>query len=159
MQYLTKTWRQYPIFKWFLVLFTCTGLLLPLALWAKVPIPLEVETKSPDLAGVQEALIGGFVDIIQATLEVQETDYMEFILTPNGFITNVEHRCAITFQSRKGGLMIKAVPFDVVNGQAVEVLDFGVRKGVFLIIEGAAQEMDYDIEMAEMGGLGGFGGF
>ena len=55
--------------------------------------------------------------------------------------------------------MIKAVPFDVVNGQAVEVLDFGVRKGVFLIIEGAAQEMDYDIEMAEMGGLGGFGGF
>ena len=43
------------------------------------------------------------------------------------------------------------------NGKRVEVLTFGVRKGVYLVIEGAAQEMDYDVEMG--GILGDFGGF
>ena len=141
-----------------LKLFAFLGIFLPFALLAAPPIPLEVESKTQDLAGLQEAIKGGFEDIIQAPLIQRKADYMEFLLTPNGFITNIEYRCAITFyQGKKGGILIKAVPFDIVNGKRVEVLTFGVRKGVYLGIEGAAQEMDYDVEMG--GILGDFGGF
>jgi len=157
MQYLSRSRHTSQLLKHLFRLCLSISFLLPFGLSAKPPIPLEVETKSYDISAIREAVKGGFVDIIDAPLVQQTAEYMEFILTPNGFITNVEYRCIVTFHQGKAGIMIKAVPYDIVNGQRVEVLIFGVRKGVYLIIEGAAQEMDYDIEMdGLLGGLGGF---
>ena len=43
----------------------------PVLLLAAKLIPLEVESKSTDMAGLRDAIIGGFLDIVQAELAGQ----------------------------------------------------------------------------------------
>lgn len=129
-----------------------------LGMHAKELIPLEVYTMQHDMAKVREAVRGGFEDIVGSPTLVNEFDYMQILLEPNGFITLEEHRCDIYFYETLEGLMIRAVPYDMVNGQKVEVTDFTTRKGVYMMIEGAAEELNYEVEIRQPipEGIGGF---
>lgn len=132
--------------------------LLSNALSANDAPPLEVYTKVHDLEMVREAVRGGFEDIVGSPTLVSEGAYMQILLEANGFITLQEHLCDIIFQETVDGLKIIAIPYDQVGGQKVEVMDFTTRKGVYMMIEGAAEELNYEAEsrMPIPEGLGGF---
>ena len=110
-------------------------------------IPLEIHTKEHNIKKVRKAVKGGFKDIVGAPTEEEQFDYLKVRLMPNGFITTEEYICIVTFKETLEGLRIKAVPYDVENGKRREVKKLPTRKGVFMIIEGAAQELNYGIEM------------
>lgn len=128
--------------------------------FAQKVIPLEIVCKEHDLAKVRQSLKGGFADIVGSPTLVSEGAYMQVKLEANGFITMVEHYCDVTLVETVDGLRIKAVPYDVVGGQKVEVMDFTCRKGVYMMIEGAAEELNFAANRPPIPQeLGGFGNF
>ena len=95
---------------------------------------------------MKEIISAGFEDIIQSPTLIDEGAYMQVLLEPNGFITLKEHKCDIHLKETLEGLKIIAFPYDEVNGQKKEVMDFATRKGVYMMIEGAAEELNYEAE-------------
>lgn len=116
-------------------------------LFAGQLIPLEVYTQEHDLGKVREAVRGGFLDVVGSPTVAERDDYLKIRLMANGFITMQEHFCEITFEETLDGLKITAVPYDMVEERKIEVEDFATRKGVYLMIEGAAEELNYEVEM------------
>ncbi len=158
MTTMHTAYLKFPLFVKFFNCFWLAVFALNGVLSAKELIPLEIITHVHDLGKVRNAIRGGFEDIVASPVVVNQGVYMQVRLEPNGFITMQEHKCDIHLVETIKGLKIIAIPYDEVGGKKVEVTDFTVRKGVYMMIEGAAEELNYEAKKKTPipANLGGF---
>lgn len=110
---------------------------------------LIVHTQEHDIAQARQAVRGGFQDIVESPVTVEQFDYMEVDLVPNGFITMEPLVAEIYFRESVQGLEIEAKVYQQTqgpNGITRTICNtFGAVKGVYMIIEGAGMELDYEV--------------
>lgn len=123
--------------------------LLGVSPWALAHKPLIVHTGEHDVGRVREAIKGGFRDIIEAPVTAERFDYMEFQIVPNGIITMQEMVTEIHLRESVKGLEIEARVFSEKVGAGgrvrTPVSEFSALHGIFMLIEGAGMELDYDV--------------
>ena len=111
--------------------------MLSLSLNAKMK-SLEVITAERDLETIRNYVAEGFEEILESPVITYQDDYMEILLVPNGIATKEELYCVISLKRVENGTKIKAVPVYRYGEQVRECSEYSTRKGVYLVIEGAA---------------------
>jgi len=106
--------------------------------------PLKVTTFEGKEVEVRRAMIGAFEDILESPTIVNTEGYIEVALIDNGFITRELCYVAISFKENDGKTEITAIPFKLINKERIAIENFPLYLGIRIIIEGVAQELDYN---------------
>ena len=131
---------------------TAAALLISVSLLAGNFKPLTAVTSEACEELVRKALVSTFEDVIDASAIVNKRGFLQIALMNNAYITEEFCYVEIYTECIEGRTHITVKPFKVKNGERVSVANTSLHLGIRILIEGTAEELDYNQRMTLVAG-------